>query len=212
MGASKFETLSGTVGLAFPEYTDPPPEPVPLLARWLAEAAEQGVREPRSMTLATADERGRPWQRVIAIIAVDERGVLFCTHAGSRKAREMTATGWASGLLYWRETGRQAVFGGPVLPCPEGESERLWDARPVPLHAMSSVSRQSEPLTDPGGLRDRARELELLDRPLPRPHGFAGYRLVPEEVEFWAASDDRMHRRLHYRRDGADWRITRLQP
>ncbi|MQY06455.1 phenazine biosynthesis FMN-dependent oxidase PhzG [Actinomadura macrotermitis] len=212
MGASRFETLTGGTGLAFGEYDDPPAEPMDLVAGWLAAAAEQGVREPRAMTLATADRAGRCWQRVIAIIAVDADGVLFCTHAGSRKAREMAAVCWASGLLYWRETGQQVIFAGPVRECAPAESERLWDARPVPLHAMSSVSRQSEPLPDPDGLRAQARELELLDRPLPRPPGFVGYRLVPEEVEFWAASDDRMHRRLHYRRTGAGWRTTRLQP
>ncbi len=212
MGTSRFESLTGTVGLAFPEYADPPPEPMGLLIAWLAEAAERGVREPRAMTLATADRHGRCWQRVIAIVAVDERGVLFCTHAGSRKAREIEEVNWASGLLYWRETGQQLIFAGPVRECDTAESERLWNARPVPLHAMSSVSRQSAPLPNPEELRARARELELLGRPLPRPPAFVGYRLVPEDVEFWAAADDRLHRRLHYRRSGGEWRVTRLQP
>jgi dihydrophenazinedicarboxylate synthase len=210
--ASRFESLTGEVGGHFPEYDRPPREPMGLVRSWLAGAADRGVREPLALALATADRRGRASSRIVAISRVDDRGLVFATHTTSQKGREIAATGWASGLLYWRETGQQIVLSGPAGPVCDAESDALWYARPVPLHAMSAVSRQSDPVPDVERLRARARRLAELGTPLPRPEFFAGYRLTPDVVEFWWAAPDRLHRRLRYDRDGRGWRVCRLQP
>ena len=210
-GSSSLESLTGKVRLEFPEYEEPPAEPMDLAAQWLAVAGEHGVREPRAMTLATADRRGRASTRVVAISGLTGRGVLFTTHSCSRKALDLAATGWASGLFYWRETSQQLILGGPTRRVSQEEAEALWSARPVPLHAMSTVSRQSEPVHDLAELVGRAQQLEGLG-PLPRPDRFVGYLLEPAEVEFWSACPDRLHRRLRYDRARCGWRISRLQP
>lgn len=211
--ASRFESLTGIVDLDFPEYDRPPPEPLGLVRGWLADAADRGVVEPKAMALATADTRGRASNRTVALIAVTDDGLVFASHRGSQKGRELAATGWASGLLYWRETGQQIILSGPVAQLPDTESDTLWAARPVPLHAMSSLTRQSAPIADVPALRAAARDLEALGRPLPRPNFFVGYRLDPAAVEFWCAASDRLHRRLRYDRDDdRGWRTSRLQP
>lgn len=213
--SSRFESLTGTVSLGFPEYEAPPPEPLGLARRWLDEAVERGVREPRAMALATATRSGHASNRMVAVVELGDRGVVFTTHSTSQKGREMADTGWASGLFYWRETSQQIILSGPVAPLGEAESDALWAARPVPLHAMSHLSRQSEPLRDAEALREEARSLEAAGAPLPRPARFAGYLLAPDVVEFWNASPDRLHRRLRYdRRAGsaAGWHAERLQP
>lgn len=212
MDTSRFESLTARTDIGFPEYEDPPPEPMGLVQRWLARAVELGVREPRALALATADRRGRPSTRTVAFTAVDDRGVLFTTHGTSRKSREITETGWASGLLYWRETGQQISLGGPAVRVGETEADALWHARAVPLHAMSAASRQSEPLTDPSALRAEAERLGASGAALERPDRFVGYRLRPQEVEFWCARPDRLHLRLRYERHRGGWRVSRLQP
>lgn len=210
--SSRFESLGGVVDLDFPEYDSPPAQPMPLVRSWLDDAVERGVREPRALALATASARGVASNRIVVIISVTDRGVVFASHRDSQKGREIAATGWASGLLYWRETAQQIILSGPVEPLPEHESDALWSGRPVPLHAMSSVSRQSAPLTDVATLRAEAAELELLNRALPRPHSYVGYCLRPAVVELWCGASDRLHRRLRYdlRPDG--WKTSRLQP
>ncbi|MFG3284221.1 phenazine biosynthesis FMN-dependent oxidase PhzG [Streptomyces sp. NPDC048111] len=212
MDASGFESLSGKVDLPFPEYEQPPSQPLPLVRDWLREARETGVREPSALALATADARGRASSRVVAITEVTDLGVVFTSHSGSQKGRELAETGWASGLLYWRETGQQIILSGPVVLLSDAECDALWSARAVPLHAMSTVTRQSEPLEDVEALRSRARALELTGSPQPRPEFFVGYRLEPDVVEFWSASSDRLHRRLRYDRAAPAWRTSRLQP
>jgi pyridoxamine 5'-phosphate oxidase len=61
------------------------------------------------------------------------------------------------------------------------------------------------------------------DGEVPLPSGWGGYRVVPEEVEFWQGGENRLHDRFRYRRlaspsgpsgrsDGSPWIIERLAP
>ncbi|WP_369373425.1 phenazine biosynthesis FMN-dependent oxidase PhzG [Streptomyces sp. cg36] len=209
------ETLTGSIEVAFPEFLTPPPGPMGLLASWLESSIAHGVREPRALALATADARGRASSRIVVLTSVSQDGLVFLSHSSSQKGRELAENPWASGVLYWRETSQQITLGGPVEPLPDAEADRIWFARPVFTHAMSTASRQSRPmegLDEVAALRSTARELGTPQRPLPRPATFTAYRLVPECVEFWADGTDRLHERLRYDRTAAGWDISRLQP
>nr|UPA71911.1 phenazine biosynthesis protein PhzG [Streptomyces sp.] len=215
MNSTGSESMTGTVEVRFPEYEKPPAEPVGLLRSWLADAARHRIREPRALALATADAAGRPSTRIVVVNKVTDTGLVFITHDGSRKGRELAANPWASGVLYWRETSQQIIIDGAVVKLPDAEAEALWHARPVFTHAMTTASRQSEPvsgLDEVEALRKRALELGESGAPLPRPAGFAGYELRFDGVEFWANGSDRLHERLRYDRDGDGWRVGRLQP
>lgn len=212
MSASTLESLTGSVGLDFPEYDAPPAEPMALVRDWLAAAVARGVREPRALSLATADGLGRASNRIVVFTSVTDRGLVFATHSTSQKGRELAETRWASGLLYWRETGQQIILSGPTRLLADTESEALWSARPTPLHSMSTASSQSDPIEDLATLRAESDRLASVSGPLPRPARFVGYHLTPTVVEFWCAAPDRLHRRLRYDHDGFAWRTSRLQP
>ncbi|MCS0604652.1 phenazine biosynthesis FMN-dependent oxidase PhzG [Streptomyces sp. LP11] len=212
MNSSRFESLTGEVDLDFAEYDDPPAEPMGLVQQWIDEATAREVREPRALALATADSQGRASNRIVSISGVNTRGLVFASHSTSQKGREMAATGWASGLLYWRETGRQLILSGPVSRLSDADCDALWYSRPVPMHPMSAASRQSEPLPDLAALRAEADRLAALGTALPRPDRYVGYLLGPVAVEFWSADSDRLHRRLRYDRHDGGWTTSRLQP
>lgn len=214
-GPGRSETLTGTVALPFPEYEEPPADPLGLLRRWLEGAEALGVREPRALALATADRDGRPSTRIVAVSRITATGLLFATHHGSRKERELRANPWASGLLYWRETSRQVSAGGRVRRLPDATADALWAARPVFTHAMTVASRQSAPLAGPAEVAAlRARAARLAEAgPQPRPAAYIALELVPDQLEFWADGTGRLHERLRYERGpGGDWRSWRLQP
>lgn len=193
-------------------FTAPPAEPMGLLRAWFDRAVEERVREPGALALASADASGRASNRIVQVLDVRDTGLVFTSHADSRKGRDLAQTAWASGVLYWREAGRQVIVSGPTGPLPDEESEALWAARPPGAHPMSTASRQSAPLADEEELRQRAERLERAGAPLPRPARWLGYLLEPESVEFWQADPGRLHRRLRYDRDRSGWRTGRLQP
>jgi pyridoxamine 5'-phosphate oxidase len=61
--------------------------------------------------------------------------------------------------------------------------------------------------------RVAAIEDRFRDGDVPRPTGWGGYRVAPDDIEFWQHRDDRLHDRLVYRPspDGA-WTLERLAP
>jgi pyridoxamine-phosphate oxidase len=195
-----------------PEFDQPPADPVRLLREWFADAVERGVREPGVVALATADAGGCPSNRVVQTVKITAEGLVFTSHTGSRKGRDIAATGWASGVLYWRETFQQVVINGTVEQLGDDESDALWAARPSATHPMSVASRQSEPLDDEKELRALAQRIAESADALPRPAAWVGYQLIPSAVEFWHGSPDRLHRRLRYDRAGDGWTSVRLQP
>ncbi|MFJ6614030.1 phenazine biosynthesis FMN-dependent oxidase PhzG [Streptomyces sp. NPDC091289] len=214
-GAARSESLTGTHEVDFPEFLAPPPEPMGLLVSWLETSGAHGVREARALALATADARGRSSSRIVVLSSVTDAGIVFATHADSRKGRELAENPWASGVLYWRETSQQITLAGPVTRLSDAEADVLWSARPPFTHAMTTASRQSRLLDDldhVARLRATARELGGPERPLPRPPSYAVYQLAVASVEFWANGTDRLHERLCYERTGCGWAITRLQP
>jgi pyridoxamine 5'-phosphate oxidase len=75
-----------------PEF-DPdraPGDPVTLFLRWLEAAVQDAVPAPHTMTLATADDRGRPSSRVLICKDVDSDGRwYFASGAASGKGRDL---------------------------------------------------------------------------------------------------------------------------
>jgi pyridoxamine 5'-phosphate oxidase len=205
-----YESVSGRTRLAFEAYERPPREPIQLAQQWIRDAEETGAREPRAMVLSTVSGGGELTSRVMAILGFDE-GPSFATHRCSRKIRDIEEHSHAVGFFYWREMGRQLSVSGQVIERPRWIAEDVWKSRPVPLHAMSMASHQSEILQSPQALRQAATQLEAAGA-LPCPDRFAVYVLRPVAVEFWSVRPDRMHFRLRYTQRDGTWTWARLQP
>ncbi|MBI3003813.1 MAG: pyridoxamine 5'-phosphate oxidase, partial [Ignavibacteriales bacterium] len=48
---------------------------------------------------------------------------------------------------------------------------------------------------------------------VPRPPYWVGYRVIPEQIEFWTEKPFRLHERLLYTRDSKGrWEVERLYP
>ncbi|MGN7800465.1 pyridoxal 5'-phosphate synthase [Leifsonia sp. 22587] len=205
-------TLTGDADLYLPEFDDPPAEPGGLLAAWLERAKARGVSEPLAATLATAGADGIPDARTVALVALEADGVTFGTAERSRKGRELADNPRAAVVLYWRELVQQLRISGPVERLGSDESDAIFARRRREAQAATAVSEQDAPLDDLDLLRTAARDLQGAEGPIERPENWLGYRVVPETIEFWHGSPDRLHRRLEYRRGDGGWTVQRLQP
>ena len=185
------------------------PDPFGQFARWYVEA--QAAQEwPERMAVATADASGAPSVRMVLLKSFDERGLVFYSHATSRKGRELAANPRAALLLHWAALGRQARVEGAVELVPDEEADAYFDSRPQPARAGAVASRQSEVLGSRAELDARVAALDRTE--ISRPDTWCGFRVLPHTWEFWQHRDDRLHDRFRYRRDGGAWLIERLYP
>jgi pyridoxamine 5'-phosphate oxidase len=189
-------------------------DPLEQLVAWLEEARAV-CPQPDAMTLATADPEGRPSARQVLLRGLDDRGLVFFTNDGSRKARELALNPRAALVFHWYEQGRQVRVEGIASRVGQPESEAYWRTRP----RRSQLAAWASPQSDPLGGRD---ELDRLyadtehrftaDELVPLPPFWGGYRVAPDSIEFWQHHDDRLHDRIRYVLTGAVWRPERLAP
>jgi dihydrophenazinedicarboxylate synthase len=209
--SSKLESMTGQADLAFPEYEDPTDDPIAIGQRWLREAIEEQVCEPRAMVLVTANGAGLMSSRVMAVLEFADIGIVFATHTTSRKIKDSMEFPHACGHFYWRELSRQLSVSGKIVALSRERAVAEWNERPVLLHSMSTASHQSEPLVSSELLLDEAQRLAEMGA-LPCPERFMVYALQPLALEFWASSSNRLHRRLRFDLAPEGWKSVRLQP
>ena len=80
---------------------------------------------------------------------------------------------------------------------------------------MAWASAQSRPLTARSLLEQKVAEMKhkFSKGEVPLPSFWGGYRVVPEQFEFWQGGAHRLHDRFLYTREGElEWAIERLSP
>jgi pyridoxamine 5'-phosphate oxidase len=192
---------------------DLPGHPIPAFERWLNEAMEAKVLEPSAMSLATVDLDGTPSVRTVLLKGLDARGFVFYTDFRSRKGIDLDAHPRAALLFFWKELERQVRITGDVTLVSDEEAAAYFRSRPLGSRLGAWASHQSSVIPDRGSLDVQVAEAKTKfgdDPPLP-PH-WGGFRVVPEEVEFWQGREDRLHDRLRYRFDETVWVVERLSP
>ena len=93
------------------------------------------------------------------------------------------------------------------------ESDQYFYSRPRLSRIGASASPQSKVISDRGWLERQFAAIDAkFQDDVPRPPNWGGYRVVPDNIEFWQGRRSRLHDRLSYRWLDGQWQLARLAP
>jgi len=189
------------------------PEPLDQFDHWLKEAIASEVPEPNAMTLATVGSNLRPSTRVVLVKGYDSRGIVWYTNYESQKGQELAGNPFAALQFHWVELERVVRIEGRVEKVSEQESDTYFHSRPLDSRIGAWASPQSQVIPGRGLLVSNAAKYaaQFLLQP-PRPPHWGGFRLIPDQWQFWQGRKSRLHDRLRYRLEGGRWLRERLAP
>jgi pyridoxamine 5'-phosphate oxidase len=191
------------------------PDPIKQFANWFTTAIETGIRDVNAMSLATAGQDAKPSVRIVLLKGFDEDGFVFFTNYESEKGKQLEANPYAALGFYWIELDRQIRISGKVDKTSRKESQTYFHSRPVGSQLSAWASRQSAVLDGRRVLDARMEEMNerFADKRVPLPPHWGGYRLKPDNIEFWQGRSNRLHDRFRYtRQSDGSWLIERLAP
>jgi pyridoxamine 5'-phosphate oxidase len=190
-------------------------DPIEQFRAWFAAAIAADILDVNAMSLATASPDGQPSVRIVLLKGVDKRGFSFFTNYDSEKARHLEANPRAALAFYWVKLERQVRISGSVERTSREDSAAYFHSRPPGSRLGAWASKQSE-VIDSRQILD-ARLAQMAERfeggEIPLPPHWGGYRVKPEQMEFWQGRPNRLHDRFRYtRRADGTWQIDRLAP
>lgn len=189
-------------------------EPIEQFNHWLKQAIEANLSDPTAMTVATVDETGQPYQRIVLLKNVDQQGFVFYTNLGSRKASHLANNAKISLHFPWHGIDRQVHVTGQVEKLSAAENMKYFLSRPKESQLAAIASKQSQRLSARGVLEGKFLELKkkFADGDIPMPSFWGGFRVHVDSIEFWQGGEHRLHDRFLYQRDGQGWILDRLAP
>lgn len=196
-------------------------DPFSLFGAWMQDATAKEINDPNGMALATVDSDGQPNVRMVLLKGLDgpevaRRGFVFYTNYQSAKGMELQDNPKAALLFHWKSLRRQVRVRGAVEQVSEAEANEYFASRPRASRIGAWASDQSRRLEGRWALEQRVASYtaKFGFGEVPRPPHWSGFRVLPEELEFWADRPFRLHERLVFRRatSGHAWDTFKLFP
>lgn len=191
-------------------------DPFKQFGAWFAAALAADIRDVNAMTVATATCDGKPSARIVLLKGFDERGFAFFTNYDSEKGRQLEANPHAALCFFWVKLERQVRITGSVERTSREDSAAYFHSRPAGARLGAWVSKQSEVIDSRQILDARLEQMKERfegEGEISLPPHWGGYRVKPDQIEFWQGRPNRLHDRFRYsRRADGTWQIDRLAP
>ena len=189
--------------------------PIELFKKWFAKAEESEINDPNAVAIATANKNNQPNVRMVLLKGLSNKGFVFYTNFNSKKGEELKENTKASMCFHWKSLRRQVRIIGKVEEVSTKEADEYFYSRPYKNRIGAWASSQSKKLDRRETFIKKIKEYEEKfpnQNDVPRPSHWSGWRLIPEEIEFWLDGEGRIHERLNYRKKNDQWDKELLYP
>ncbi|MGF1745493.1 pyridoxamine 5'-phosphate oxidase [Vibrio minamisatsumaniensis] len=189
-------------------------DPIDQFNLWLEQAIKAKLTDPTAMTVATVDEHGQPFQRIVLLKNVDKNGFVFFTNLGSRKAHHLEHNSKISLHFPWHPLERQVHINGTAEKLTALENIKYFSSRPKESQLAAIASKQSSRISARGVLEGKYLELKqkFAKGEIPVPSFWGGFRVRVDSIEFWQGGEHRLHDRFLFSRQDNHWDVDRLAP
>lgn len=190
-------------------------DPIVQFGDWFRYACETVPTDPNAVSISTVNRQGQPSSRTVLLKYFDEKGFVFFTNFDSRKAHDIETNPNVALLFFWSEAARQVRVSGKAERIPTSETLKYFITRPRGSQIGAWVSAQSSVISSRSLLEAEFEKLKskFRNKKVPLPSFWGGYRVVPDEIEFWQGRHNRLHDRFQYaKQDDGGWKIERLAP
>ena len=189
--------------------------PIDLFKKWFAKAEETEINDPNAVAVATANKDNQPNVRMVLLKGLNNKGFVFYTNFNSKKGGELKENQKASMCFHWKSLRRQVRIIGKVEVVSEKEADDYYNSRPYKNRISAWASSQSSILDKRETFLEKIKEFEKKypdQNNVPRPPHWSGWRLLPDEIEFWVDGEGRIHERLNYKKSKNTWVKEILYP
>ena len=117
--------------------------------------------------------------------------------------------------FHWKSLLRQVRISGTSSQVSEKEADEYYQSRPHGSKLGAWASNQSSNLEKLDDLYKSFKKYENKfknQKIIPRPKHWSGWRIKPNEIEFWLNGENRIHERLLYVKKKNSWKKVLLSP
>ena len=189
--------------------------PINLFREWFNEAKKSEINDPNAVALGTFDLKGYPSVRMVLLKDYNNDGFVFYTNFNSIKGKAIKKNPKITMCFHWKSLLRQVRIVGLASKVSDKEADDYFNSRSYGSRIGAWASDQSSMLNS---REDLLKSIEKYKKKfpkkniVPRPKHWSGWRLIPEEIEFWLDGDNRIHERLKYIRNKNYWKKVLLSP
>ncbi len=180
-----------------------------------SKAEESEINDPNAVAVATSNKANQPNVRMVLLKGLSDKGFVFYTNFNSKKGNELKENQKASMCFHWKSLRRQVRAMGKVEEVSAKEADIYFNSRPYKNRIGAWASSQSKILDQRETFIQKIKQFEKKfpdQKNVPRPPHWSGWRLLPEEIEFWLDGEGRIHERLNYRKKNGSWEKELLYP
>ena len=206
---------SGQNSLGLDNCFEDEANPVDLFKKWFAVAEKSEINDPNALSVATSSKEGIPSVRMVLLKGLSDQGFVFYTNFNSKKGNDLKNNPNASMCFHWKSLRRQVRVTGKVSIVKNEEADKYFSSRKYGSKISAWASSQSEQMKNRVEFLNKIKEYEKKfpkEKDVPRPPYWSGWRVMPNEIEFWLELDNRSHQRLVYKKENGKWIKEMLYP